>query len=101
MIDFKSKVKEACKIKEMQQKDLAEKLGITDVGLSATLHKNNPKLSTMEAIAEALDVSLVELLSGNISKGEKPDDTPKQGGTMRCPHCGGSIEIFVRALHIS
>lgn len=94
MIDFRNKVKEMCKLHGLQQKELAEKLGITEVGLSATLKKNNPQLSTMVNIAEALDVSLVELLT----VGDVPDNNPQQGGTMRCPHCGGNIEIFVRAI---
>jgi len=98
MIDFRNKVKETCKLKGLQQKELAQKLGITEIGLSATLKKNNPKLSTMVTIADALDVSLIELLSVGDSKPENENNLPNQGGTMRCPHCGGNIEIFVKAI---
>lgn len=98
MIDFRSKVKEMCKLKGLQQKELAQKLGITDIGLSATLKKNNPQLSTMVNIAEALDVSLIELLSVGESQPKKENNIPDQGGMMRCPHCGGNIEIFVKAI---
>ena len=98
MIDFRSKVKETCKLKGMQQKELAQKLGITEIGLSATLKKNNPQLSTMVNIADALDVSLIELLSVGESQPEKENNIPDQGGMMRCPHCGGNIEIFVKAI---
>ena len=98
MVDFRNKVKEMCKLKGLQQKELAQKLGITDIGLSATLKKNNPQLSTMVNIAEALDVSLIELLSVGESQPEKEIDIPDQGGMMRCPHCGGNIEIFVKAI---
>lgn len=98
MIDFRSKVKETCKLKGLQQKELAQKLGITEIGLSATLKKNNPQLSTMVNIADALDVSLIELLSVGESQPEKENDIPNQGGMMRCPHCGGNIEIFVKAI---
>ena len=98
MVDFRNKVKEMCKLKGLQQKELAQKLGITDIGLSATLKKNNPQLSTMVNIAEALDVSLIELLSVGESQPENETDNPNQGGMMRCPHCGGNIEIFVKAI---
>ena len=98
MVDFRNKVKEMCKLKGLQQKELAQKLGITEIGLSATLKKNNPQLSTMVNIAEALDVSLIELLSVGESQPEKENNIPDQGGMMRCPHCGGNIEIFVKAI---
>ena len=95
MIDFKSKVKEMCKIKNIQQKELAQKLGITEVGLSATLGKNNPQLQTMENIADALGVSLVELLSLQLDSKQELKST---SGTMCCPHCGKKLELFVKAL---
>ena len=98
MIDFRNKVKEMCKLKGLQQKELAQKLGITEIGLSATLKKNNPQLSTMVKFADALDVSLIELLCVGESKSETENDIPNQGGMMRCPHCGGNIEIFVKAI---
>ena len=62
MFTFKAKMKEMCKLKNMQQKVLAPKMGITKVGVSATLGENIPQLGTMENIADALGVSLVELL---------------------------------------
>lgn len=98
MIDFRSNVREMCKLHGMQQKELAKKLGITDVGLSASLKKNNPQLSTMIKIADAFGVSLIELLSVGDAKPANENDIPNQGGMMRCPHCGGNIEIFVKAI---
>lgn len=98
MIDFRSKVKEMCKLHGMQQKELAQKLKITEVGLSALLKKNNPQLSTMVKIADTFEVSLIELLSVGEIKPENNNNIPNQGGMMRCPHCGGNIEIFVRAI---
>lgn len=97
MFDSTTKVKEMCKLKNMQQKELAQKLGITKVGVSATLRNNNPQLGTMESIADTLGVSLVELLSLD-PNAPKTDNTPLQSGTMCCPHCGGKIELFVKAL---
>jgi transcriptional regulator with XRE-family HTH domain len=94
MVDFRNKVKEMCKLKGLQQKELAQKLGITDIGLSATLKKNNPQLSTMVNIAEALDVSLIELLSVGESQPEKENNIPDQGGMMRCPHCEATLRYL-------
>lgn len=105
MIDFKSKVKIACRLRNIQQKELAAKLGITDIGLSANLKKNNPRLDTMENIASALDMSLIDLLTlePDTQEAKQPDIVEEKpvemsGGAMRCPHCGEKIEIFVKAI---
>ena len=62
MFDSTAKVKEMCKLKNMQQKVPAPKMGITKVGVSATLGKDSPQLGSIENIADALGVSLVEQL---------------------------------------
>lgn len=54
------RVKEICKEKGILFKDLAEKLGVTDVGLRKQV-QGNPTIGTLEKIAEALGVDLVEL----------------------------------------
>ena len=46
------RVKEICKEKGILFKDLAEKLGVTDVGLRKQV-QGNPTIGTLEKIAEA------------------------------------------------
>jgi len=59
---IKLRVKEILREKGITQKDLSDRLGITEVGLSKSLsEKGNPTISTLENIANALDVSIVEL----------------------------------------
>lgn len=60
MFAFKAKIKEMSKLKNKQQEVLAPKMGITIVGVFATLGKDNPQLGSMENITDALGVSLVE-----------------------------------------
>ena len=75
------RVKDICKEKGILFKELAEKIGISDVGLRKQV-QGNPSIKTLETIAEALGVSIVELF-------EKPE--PSNG--MTCPHCGKPITI--------
>ncbi|MBQ2236437.1 MAG: helix-turn-helix transcriptional regulator [Muribaculaceae bacterium] len=48
----------------MTQKELAEKLGVTDVSLNATLKEGkDPRLSTLQKIADVLEIKITDLLS--------------------------------------
>ncbi|MFI3268279.1 MAG: helix-turn-helix transcriptional regulator [Rikenellaceae bacterium] len=60
------RIKEICKEKGILQKELALLLGVTDIALRASL-KGNPTINTLEKVATALGVELVELF-------EKKDD---------------------------
>jgi transcriptional regulator with XRE-family HTH domain len=76
------RIKEICKEKGILFKDLAARLGITDVGLRQSL-QGNPTIGTLEKIAKVLDVEVTELFA-----------PPKQG-VVSCPHCGKPINIKV------
>lgn len=79
-MDFR--IKEICKERGILFKDLAAKLGITDVGLRQSL-QGNPTVGTLEKIANVLNVEVSELFA-----------SPKQG-VITCPHCGKPINIKV------
>lgn len=54
------RIKEVCRRKGLMMKDLAEKLGMTEVGLSKSLN-GNPTVSRLEEIAKVLDLSLIHI----------------------------------------
>lgn len=56
------RVKEICKERNIQLKDLAEQLGITPVSLTQSLN-GNPTLSRLTEIAKILDVEVADLFS--------------------------------------
>lgn len=60
--NLSAKIKELCKSKGIQQKDLAQKMGIAPESLSRAIN-GNPQLSTIENLAEALDVDVSELFA--------------------------------------
>lgn len=57
-MDFR--IKEICKSKGILMKDLAAKMGITDIGLRQSL-RGNPTIGTLEKIAAILNVEVAEL----------------------------------------
>ncbi|WP_303206923.1 helix-turn-helix domain-containing protein [Bacteroides oleiciplenus] len=79
------RIKEVIKEKGTTVKDLAQKMGISNVGLSQHIN-GNPSVEVLERIATALDVPVTDLF-------EQPkSDT----ASLTCPHCGKSIEIGVK-----
>lgn len=97
---IRNNIKNLCKLKNITQRQLAEKIGVTDNSLSMTLGKNNPQLSTLTNIAEALGVSVSQLLASpeelELLTGQSQDE--ERGKVLRCPHCGEEIELYVKAL---
>ena len=81
------RIKEVIKEKGYTQKEFAEKLGMTTVGL-AQIIAGKPSYTTLEKIADALEVEIWELL---ISKGEIVGNS--NAASLTCPHCGKSITL--------
>ena len=80
-MDFRKRIKEICQARGITQKDLADKLGITDISLNKTLRGEYPQLQTLEKIALALEVPVSDLF-------EQPAND-----VVNCPHCGGKIKV--------
>lgn len=74
------RIKEVLKEKGVLHKELAERLGVTDIALRASL-KGNPTIGTLEKVADALGVPFAELFA------------PQPSDAVRCPHCGGVLHI--------
>lgn len=98
-MEIRDNVKRLCKLHGVTQRQLAEKIGVTDNSLSMTLGKNNPQLSTLSNIADALGVSVSQLLASpeelELLTGQSQEE---RGKVLRCPHCGEEIELYVKAL---
>nr|DAL98107.1 MAG TPA: Helix-turn-helix XRE-family like protein [Caudoviricetes sp.] len=79
-MDNEFRIAEILKSKGMTQTELAEKIGISRVGLSKAIN-GNTTITTLRKIAAALGVPVPELFAA-----------PKEGA-ITCPHCGKSITI--------
>lgn len=99
-MNIRNNIKNLCKLKNITQRQLAEKIGVTDNSLSMTLGKNNPQLSTLTNIAEALGVSVSQLLASpeELELLTRQSQDEERGKVLRCPHCGEEIELYVKAL---
>lgn len=82
-MEFRNRIKELCKQKNITQKDLAGKLGVTDISLNKTLRGEYPQLQTLEKIAEALNVEVVDLFER------------RAGSNFKCPNCGNDLNVKI------
>ena len=73
------RIKEILKEKGLTQKDLAQKLDVTEMAVSKVIN-GSPNVSTLERVADALGVEVSELFA------------PSRN-VIRCPHCGAVLEL--------
>ena len=83
-MDISEKILAVMQQRGINKKELAEKLGIPPQGINSTV-LNNPKFNVLERVAEALDVSLADLMQGSKAEPVVP--------TIVCPKCGEVIPI--------
>lgn len=82
-MDNEFRIAEILKSKGITQKDLAEKIGISRVGLSKAIN-GNTTITTLRRIAAALEVSVPELFA------------PQPSNTITCPKCGTVLVVKER-----
>ena len=84
------RIKELIKEKGYTQQELADKLGITRVGLTQLVN-GKPSYPTLEKIAEALDVEMWELFKSKSEVVEEISEETKNA--IRCPKCGARFVL--------
>lgn len=68
-------INDICKEQGITQKELAEKIGITPVGLNKAIN-GNPTKTTLEKVAKALNVKVSDLFA--------EDEEPKKEKILSC-----------------
>lgn len=81
-------LKEVLLEKGMTQKELAEKAGFTEVGISKMVNSGTATKSSLDRIAKTLNVDFVELVGGNL------EGKAKYEGSLKI----GNIELSVAVL---
>ena len=79
-MDNDFRITEILKGKGITQTELAERMGISRVGLSKAIN-GNTTITTLRKIAAALGVEVIDLF-------EQP-----AGDVVNCPYCGGKIKV--------
>nr|DAH40119.1 MAG TPA: hypothetical protein [Caudoviricetes sp.] len=69
----------------MTLNDLAKKLGVSRQALYLQIN-NNPRISTLQRIADALGVPVAQLF-------DQTQPTNADHNTITCPHCGAKLQI--------
>ena len=82
------RIKEVLKEQGVTQQELAVKIGVSRVGLAKAIG-GNPTINTLEKIATALNVDIVDLF--DTSTGQT------LSGTIKCPECGAKLKINIEA----
>ena len=80
------RVKAILKDKQMTLNDLAQKLGVSRQALYLQIN-NNPRISTLQRIADALGVPVGQLFD------QKPQPKNADHNVITCPHCGEKLVI--------
>ena len=83
-MNFRDRIKELCNNQGITQKELAEKLGISDISLNQTLRGKYPQLQTLERITIALNVPITDLF-------EQPATE-----VINCPNCGAKLTLKMK-----
>lgn len=80
------RIKELCKNKGIMINELADKVGMSRVSISAiNAGRQNASIDTLEKIADALNVKIEELFA---PKGETTH--------FLCPKCGAELQLIER-----
>lgn len=90
-MDFRTRIKELCQSKGFTQKDLADKMGISDISLNKTLRGDYPQLQSLERIANALEVDIAELFVRN-TPGSEVNGYVKVKGALYEVHSFDDLE---------
>lgn len=74
-------IKKVIKERGLSVKEVADRMGITSVGLSQHIN-GNPTIQVLERIADAIGCNVGDFFSSS-------------SGNLTCPHCGKNINIKV------
>ena len=65
---MKLRVKEICKAQKITQKELADRMGMLPESLTRILADGNPKMSTLQNMAKALNVNIGDLFDNELDE---------------------------------
>ena len=92
-------IKDLRQQKGLTQSELAERLGVSDKAVSKwECGKGLPDVSLLQPLAEALSVSVAELLSGQPVVNQNRAGNMLRGKWYVCPLCGNAIHTLCEAV---
>lgn len=93
-------IKELREKKQLTQKQLADKLHISDKTISKwETDRGLPDISLIEALAEVFGVSIVELFTGDVAVNSNKAANMKKLQFYVCPICGNVIQAIGQGVY--
>ncbi len=100
---MKTRLKELMQEKGMMSKTLAEKIGISEVSVSALVNGKSNNLDTLAKAAQCLGVEIWELFASfedvtnsQTQHTERTNTEKSDSLETRCPHCGEHLHITIK-----
>ena len=100
---MKTRLKELMQEKGMMSKTLAEKIGISEVSVSALVNGKSNNLDTLAKAAQCLGVEMWELFASfedvansQTQHTERTNTEKSDNLETRCPHCGVLLHITIK-----
>ena len=94
---MQNRTREILKRVGVKQVELAEKLGMTTVGINQLMRTDQPKIETLEKIAQAIGVPVWQLYLTDEEIEQVVAQHGKEQAKMPnvgiCPHCGEVVHI--------
>lgn len=91
---MQNRIKERIREKGLKQTELAEKLGMSSVGLNQLVNSESLKIETFDKIAKAMEVPVWMLCLSEDELAEIRATAPvKDPDTFLCPVCGASLKV--------
>ena len=98
-IQFGAFVAQLRKEQELTQKELADRLNVTDKAVSKwETGKGFPDVKLLEPLAQALDISVIELFSGENIRNQNRAGNMLRERFYVCPVCGNVIQASGEAV---
>lgn len=85
-MNFRIRVKRLCAARRITQKELARRMGISDICLNRSLRIDYPHLQTLEKIAIALNVPMTAFF--------ELDNPQSVDEVLTCPKCGQKFKLL-------
>lgn len=93
---MQNRTREILKERGIKQVELAEKLGMTNVGINQLMRTDQPKIETLEKIAKAIGVPVWQLYLSDEEIAEVIAMHGKEqakASNAVCPHCGNVVHV--------
>lgn len=93
---MQNRIKECIKNAGISQRELAERMNMTPIGLNFLANSQMPKIETFEKVAKALDIPVWKLMFSDEEIEDIRNSAPVKNevtDVFCCPRCGTPLKV--------